>query len=71
MEQLSNEFRDLKDEYLQRVIAVADNNGKESQLEKQILKKCSELEEKYEIGLKQKLEDTARIIIATGGIAEK
>jgi hypothetical protein len=71
MEQLSNEFRDLKDEYLQRVIAVADNNGKESQLEKQILKKCSELEENYEIGLKQKLEDTARIIIATGGIAEK
>ena len=33
-----------------------------------ILKQIQTLEEDYEIGLKQRLEDTARLIVQTGGI---
>jgi len=64
MQRLSNDFKALKDEYMHRKQAGDDYN-------KVILERCSALEQNYEIGLKQKLEDTASIILQTGGISER
>lgn len=49
MERLSNEFKQLKDEYLSRHYT---SNQKDTIFNNQILQRCSDLEENYEIGLK-------------------